>query len=76
MSLLKRRKRDKTMIKYRAHIETEFGGTGYTKADTLDIARIKAVQDKYIKGIKGQKIAIVRRWITDTKNNLIEELQA
>ena len=48
---------------YRAHMITEFGGTFYSKARTLDEAIAKALAHKN----PTAKIKIVRRWVTDTK---------
>ncbi len=61
-------------MKLQAHILTEFGGTGYKKFTDLDAARAYLNTQKFIRGLDGAEIKIVRRYITDTKRNLLEEV--
>jgi hypothetical protein len=61
-------------MKLQAHIDTEFGGTGYKKFTDLDAARAYLNTQKFIRGLDGAEIKIVRRYITDTKRNLLEEV--
>ena len=52
---------------FQAHIATEFGGSSFKRARTLDSAILKAETDN----VPGTKI--VRRWVTDTKGNVLWE---
>lgn len=61
-------------MKIQAHIETEFGGTGYKRFTDLDAARAYLNSQKFVRGLNGAQIKIVRRYITDTKRNLLEEV--
>lgn len=61
-------------MKLQAHIETEFGGTGYKRFTDLNAARAYLNSQKFVRGLNGAQIKIVRRYITDTKRNLLEEV--
>lgn len=54
---------------FQAHIITEFGGTTYSRARTMEEAITKALAYKDSTALSGTKIKIARRWVTDTKGN-------
>ena len=60
---------------YRACIKTEYGGTEYKRAATLNEAIAKATNEPEPRDTKGKRIAITRRYVTDTKGNVLQEME-
>jgi len=54
---------------HQAHMITQFGGTTFKQASSLEDGIIKARAHKN----PTSKITIVRRWVTDTKGNILWE---
>lgn len=57
--------------KFKAYTETEFGGTGYRRAKTLDEAIAKAKSEPNPKSISGKEIAIVSRWVETNTGEVV-----
>ena len=66
------------MAKYpfKAWIKTEYGGVEYKRAKTLEQAAEIVARISEPRTLKGERIAIVRRYVTNTRDELIAEYPA
>ena len=48
---------------FTAHIETEFGGTGFRRAKTIEEAIAKCLNEKTPTSFEGKPIAITRKFV-------------